>query len=101
MSLSRVQDHVQLYEIICQLDRLGMSLPPIGDPLRSLPTERYWEMLRLPLLHGMTLREAGSEIGTGHERARQLSPLRFGLLDIQRGPNADRIGASTSWRTGV
>jgi hypothetical protein len=93
-------DRIQLYEIICQLERHELSLPPIGEALPSLPTERDWEMLRLRLLHGMTLREVGREIGIGHERVRQLLRLRFGLLDMAPGHRADRIVARSNWPPG-
>ena len=70
---------MELYEIICQLNKHGYSLPltPGGDT--RVPSSRDREMLRLRIIEGLTLDEIGLvlDLSTGH--VRQILKERFGL----------------------
>ncbi len=72
---------VELYEIVCALNRRGLSLP-VGRYLPHVPRNREREMLRLRVVDGLTLAEIGARFDVGQERVRQLLNLYFGMSGV-------------------
>lgn len=66
----------ELYEIVCALNRHGVSLPT--DRTSRIPGDRDREILRLRIVDGMTLTELGRQFGLNSERIRQILAV-FGL----------------------
>jgi Sigma-70, region 4/Bacterial RNA polymerase, alpha chain C terminal domain len=69
----------ELYEVVCQLNNRGTSLPssPCGNI--RVPSDRTREMFRLRVVEGLTLKEVGERFGIIAERVRQIMALHFGL----------------------
>lgn len=67
----------ELYQIVCALNRQGLSLP--ANRRRRLPGDREREMFHLRVVKGLTLKEIGERAGVKSERARQLLNYYFGL----------------------
>jgi hypothetical protein len=82
-SSSDLLDHVafrsglELYEIVCALNRHDLTLPLIRRHV--VPGEREREMFRLRVVEGLTLKEIGERFGVIGERVRQLLAAYFGL----------------------
>lgn len=68
----------ELYEIVCALNRHGLSLP--ADGRRRVPGDREREIFRLRVVEGLTLPEVAERIGgVRSERVRQLLSFYFRL----------------------
>ncbi|MGC2372395.1 MAG: sigma factor-like helix-turn-helix DNA-binding protein [Solirubrobacteraceae bacterium] len=70
---------MELYEIVCQLNKHGLSLPPVPGGMMKVPGERNREVLRLRIIEGLTLAEIGLMVDVSSERVRQLLRFHFGL----------------------
>jgi DNA-binding CsgD family transcriptional regulator len=71
---------LELYEIVCQLNGRGLSLPPIrGGRARGHITPRNREILRLRLIDGLTLAAIAERVGLKQERVRQVLRGNYGL----------------------
>jgi hypothetical protein len=70
---------MELYEIICQLNEHGYSLPAIPGGDTSVPSLRDREMLRLRIIEGLTLDEIGLVLDLSTGRVRQILKAHFGL----------------------
>ena len=81
---------LELYEIICQLNQHGYSLPSVPGGTVRVPDSRHREMLRLRIIDGLTLDEVGQQTGVKKERVRQLLKLYFGARDIPPAVRARR-----------
>jgi transcriptional regulator with XRE-family HTH domain len=68
---------LELYEIVCALNRQGLTLPLTRRHV--VPGEREREMLRLRVVEGWTLKEIGERFSVIGERVRQLLAVYFGL----------------------
>jgi Sigma-70, region 4/Bacterial RNA polymerase, alpha chain C terminal domain len=77
----------ELYEIICRLNRHGLSLPTLPGRRGRVPNARNRKMLRLRLIDGLSLTEIGKQTGVSQERVRQLLWLHFGLSGTRRWPD--------------
>jgi hypothetical protein len=82
--LDRGVASVDLYEIVCQLNGTGLSLPAIPGRHIRLAGDREREILRLRLIEKLTLHEIGDRIGISQERVRQLLNMHFGLTGPRR-----------------
>lgn len=89
---------VELYEIVCALNRRGLSLP-VGRYLPHVPRDREREMLRLRVVEGLTLAEIGARFGVGQERVRQLLNLYFGMSGTPPAAKQHRHLATAKRRT--
>lgn len=68
----------ELYEIVCALNRHGLSLPANGR--RRVPGDREREIFRLRVVEGLTLTEIAERVGgIQGERVRQLLNFHFRL----------------------
>lgn len=68
----------ELYEIVCALNRHGLSLPANGR--RRVPGDREREIFRLRVVEGLTLPEIAERVGDiKGERVRQLLNFHFRL----------------------
>jgi transcriptional regulator with XRE-family HTH domain len=68
---------VEVYEVVCALNRHGMTVPVKRNHI--VPGEREREMFRLRVIDGLTLREIGERFGVIAERVRQIHAVYFGL----------------------
>lgn len=89
----------ELYEIVCALNRHGLSLPASGR--QRVPGDREREIFRLRVVEGLTLPEVAKRIGgVRSERVRQLLSFYFGLKG--KPPAAkERKRAATARRLAV
>lgn len=69
----------ELYEIVCQLNQHGLSLPPVPSGAIRVPSSRHREILRLRIIEGLPLDAIGQQTGIKRERVRQLLAYYFGL----------------------
>lgn len=69
----------ELYEVVCQLNKRGTSLPSSRGGNIRLPSARTREMFRLRIVEGLTLQEVGQRFGIIPERVRQIMAAHFGL----------------------
>ncbi len=70
----------ELYEVVCQLNKHGTSLPAAsGSHIYTTPNDRSREIFRLRIVDGLTLKETGAHFGINAERVRQLLAKHFGL----------------------
>jgi hypothetical protein len=79
-----------LYEIVCQLNKQGLSLPPVPGGMIRVPSDRHLEMFRLRIIEGLPLAEIGKQTGVKQERVRQLLRLYFGLSGTPPAAKARR-----------
>jgi hypothetical protein len=88
LTATELLDHgvtpADLYEIVCQLNDVGLSLPAIPGRHIRLASDREREILRLRLIEHLTLKEIGERIGVSTERVRQLLNMHFGLTGTRR-----------------
>ncbi len=70
---------VELYEVVCQLNMRGTSLPSSSGSRIYTPNDRSREIFRLRIVEGLTLKETGAHFGINAERVRQLLAKHFGL----------------------
>jgi transcriptional regulator with XRE-family HTH domain len=75
---------VELFEIVCALNRYGLSLKH-----GRVPDDRNREIFRLRVVDGLTLSELGDRFSLNRERVRQLLAVYFGLAGT---PPAARRG---------
>jgi hypothetical protein len=69
----------ELYEVICQLNKQGTSLPSSSRGHVYMPNERHRKIFRARLVDGLTLKEVGERFGIKAERVRQILRQYFGL----------------------
>ena len=65
---------VELFEIVCALNRYGLSLKH-----GHVPDDRNREIFRQRIVEGLTLSELGERFGLNRERVRQILAFYFGL----------------------
>jgi len=65
---------VELFEIVCALNRYGLSLKH-----GRVPGDRNREIFRLRVVEGLTLSELGERFSLNRERVRQILAVYFGL----------------------
>jgi hypothetical protein len=70
---------MELYEVVCRLNRHGISVSPEPRSLMQLPGERNHEILRLRIVMGFTLSEIALVMDVSKERVRQILKEDFGL----------------------
>lgn len=70
---------LELYEVVCQLNKHGISLPSFSGGNVYMPDDRSREIFRLRIVEGLTLKEVGERFGINAERVRQILAQRFGL----------------------
>lgn len=80
----------ELFEVVCRLSERGYSLPPVRNGSGLIPSDRNRELLRLRIIEGLSLREAGRRVGLTTERVRQLLRACFGLSGIPPAVRATR-----------
>ena len=78
---------VELFEIVCALNRYGLSLKR-----GHVPDDRNREIFRLRIVEGLTLSELGERFGLNRERVRQILAVYFGLTGT---PPAAKRGIHT------
>jgi transcriptional regulator with XRE-family HTH domain len=78
---------VELFEVVCALNRHGLSLPI--DRHGRIPGDREREIFRLRSVEGLSLREIGRRFNLHPARIRQILGAFFGLSGI---PPAARRG---------
>lgn len=88
LELPGLADGRALYEIVCALNRRGLSLPADRD--RRVPGDREREMLRLRVIDGLTLHQIGRHFGVSRERVRQLLNYDFRLKSTPPAVKARR-----------
>jgi Sigma-70, region 4 len=69
----------ELYEIVCQLNKQGTSLPSSSHGNVYMPNGRSRDIFRLRIVEGLTLKEVGERFGINAERVRQILARHFGL----------------------
>lgn len=69
----------ELYEVVCQLNEQGTSLPSSRGGHVYMPNDRSREMFRLRIVEGLTLKEIAERFGINAERVRQIMAMYFGL----------------------
>jgi len=69
----------ELYEVVCQLNKRGTSLPWSSGGHIYVPDDRSREMFRSRVVEGLTLKEVGERFGVNAERIRQIMAMYFGL----------------------
>jgi hypothetical protein len=69
----------ELYEIVCQLNMRGTSLPSSSGSRIYTPNDRSREMFRLRIVDGLTLKETGERFGINAECVRRYLAKHFGL----------------------
>ena len=72
----------ELYEIIRQLNRCGLTLPANRFGRIRIPSERNLEMFRLRFVEGLALAEVGRRNGILRGRVQQLLLFHFGASSI-------------------
>jgi len=70
---------LELYEVVCQLNTQGTSLPSFSGGNVYMPNDRSREIFRLRIVEGLTLKEVGERVGIKAERVRQILARDFGL----------------------
>jgi len=70
---------MELYEIVCQLNKHGFSLPMFRGFTTAVPNEREREMFRLRLVEGLTLTEIAQRLDVEREWVRHILHWHFGL----------------------
>lgn len=71
---------VEVYELVCALNRHGLTLPIARG--YKVPQEREREMFRLRAVEGQTLDQIGQHYGVIGERVRQILASYFGLSNV-------------------
>jgi hypothetical protein len=71
---------VELYELICELDRHGLT--PFSGHGGHIETERELEIFRLRAVEGLTLTEIGARVRLNRTRVDQLLRLHFRLNEV-------------------
>jgi AraC family transcriptional regulator, regulatory protein of adaptative response / methylphosphotriester-DNA alkyltransferase methyltransferase len=79
---------VELYELICELHRHGLT--PFSGHGGHIQTAREREMFRLRAVEGLTQDEIGERFGVNRERVRQLLHLHFRLDGVPPAAKAPR-----------
>jgi hypothetical protein len=69
----------EVYEVIRQLHRHDLMPPPTPHRTSRPPEERNLKLFRLRVVYGLSMKEAGQEVGIGVERVRQVLKVYFGL----------------------
>jgi hypothetical protein len=69
----------ELYEVVCQLNMRGTSLPSSSRGNIYMPNDRGRDIFRLRIVEGLTLKEVGEHFGINAERVRQIVARDFGL----------------------
>jgi AraC-like DNA-binding protein len=82
---------VELYELICELHRHGLT--PFSGHGGHIQTAREREMFRLRAVEGLTLDEIGERFSVKRERVRQLLKLHFRLDGVPPAANVRRARA--------
>lgn len=70
---------LELYEVVCQLNRRGTSLPAFPGGHVYMPNDRSREIFRLRIVEGLTLKAVGEHFDINAERVRQILSKHFGL----------------------
>ncbi|HEX5309268.1 MAG TPA: sigma factor-like helix-turn-helix DNA-binding protein [Solirubrobacteraceae bacterium] len=70
---------LELYEVVCQLNTQGTSLPASPGGHIYMPNDRNREIFRLRIVEGLTLKEVGERFDLNSERVRQILARHFGL----------------------
>lgn len=70
---------VEVYEIICGLNRQGLMLPATQHGRVRIPSERNREMFRLRFVEGLTLTEVAHRTGLTDGRVIQLLRWHYGI----------------------
>jgi transcriptional regulator with XRE-family HTH domain len=86
---------VELFEVVCALNRHGISLPPKGGHISD---DRDREIFRLRVVEGLSLRELGQRFDLHPERIRQILAAFFGLSGT---PPAARRGRRERPKAGL
>jgi transcriptional regulator with XRE-family HTH domain len=84
VQLPEFSSGVGLFEIVCALNRYGLSLKH-----GHVPDDRNREIFRLRIVEGLTLKALGERFGLNPERVRQILAVYFGLAGT---PPATRRG---------
>ncbi len=84
---------VELYELICELHRHGLT--PFSGHGGHIQTAREREMFRLHAVEGLNLDEVGERLGVKRERVRQLLHLHFRLDGVPPAAKARRPRAGS------
>jgi transcriptional regulator with XRE-family HTH domain len=63
-------DGLALYEIVCALNRYGLSLPAYRNV--RIPSDRDRQIFRLRIIDGLTLNELAARFSLNRERVRQI-----------------------------
>lgn len=70
---------LEIDEVVRELNKHGITLPPLpGRPERGSSTPRY-EVFRLRLIDGLTYAAIGERVGLTQERVRQILHAHYGL----------------------
>jgi DNA-binding XRE family transcriptional regulator len=90
----------EVYEIIRRLHGAGLMPPPTPQRTSRPPSERDLKLFRLRVVHGLSMKEAGQEVGVGVERVRQVLKVYFGLRGrppaVKAQPRRSRNRGSSS-----
>jgi hypothetical protein len=70
---------LELYEVVCQLNMHGTSLPAFSGGHVYMPNDRSREIFRLRIVEGLTLKAVGEHFDINAERVRQILGRHFGL----------------------
>jgi transcriptional regulator with XRE-family HTH domain len=92
---SEFSSGVELFEVVCALNRHGLSLPIDRG---HIPDDRDREIFRLRVVEGLTLRELGQRFDLHPERIRQILNAFFGLSGT---PPAARRGRRERPKAGL
>lgn len=85
---------LELYEVVCQLNEQGTSLPSFSGGNIYMPNDRSREIFRLRIVEGLTLKEVGERFGINAERVRQILGRDFGLRGSPPAVKARRWAAT-------
>jgi Sigma-70, region 4 len=69
----------EVYEVIRRLHGAGLMPPPTPHRTSRPPSERDLKLFRMRVVCGLSMKEAGREVGIGVERVRQVLKVYFGL----------------------
>jgi hypothetical protein len=83
---------VEVYEIICGLNRQGLMLPANHLGRVRIPSERNLEMFRLRFVEGLTLTEVAHRTGLTDGRVIQLLRWHYGISTRPSAAKAPRRG---------
>jgi transcriptional regulator with XRE-family HTH domain len=86
----------ELYQIVCVLNRHGLSLPT--HRRQRIPGDREREMFRLRVVEGLTLQEVAERVGVKSERVRQLLNFYFRLTGTPPAAKEHKRAATTKRR---